>query len=192
MKKLIAPIITIGTGLTLTLALPPTPAQVDPYLNNSIPSPTHQVFNPWTGQVDPQTLTNQPAIALASGYGFTVCYGSRTDETWSVGGIGSTSASAWQTSNGRCDGPLIHDWITVSTAPVFNDQSLGFRNGCTATGSDSTVASAWKVSVNCGRYGFGIWPPYDVYPERGWYRQFTCVTTPRWSGCHSPVGHWVY
>jgi hypothetical protein len=192
MKKLVTPIITIGTGLTLALALSPTPAhaQVDPYLNNSVPTPTHFLFDPFTGKTDPQTVTNQTALVLASGYGFTVCYGSRTDATWSLGGTASTSASAWQTNNGRCDGPLIHDWIMVSTAPVFNDQSLG--NGCTAVGTGGVMASAWKVSPNCASFGFGVWPPYDVYAKRGWYRQFTCVTTPRWQGCHSPVGHWVY
>lgn len=190
MKKLIAPIVTIGLGLTFLS--PPTPAQaaIDPYLNNSIPSPTHPVFNPWNGQVDPQTLTNQPAIILVSGYGFTVCYGSRDDLTWNVGGTGSISASAWQTSNGRCDGPLIHDWVMVTTAPVFNDQSLG--NGCTAVGTGGVVASTWKVSVNCALYEFGNTPPYDVRAMRGWWRQYSCVTTPRWQGCHSPVGHWIY
>ena len=172
-------------------------AGVNPSMYNPYPATYAQpLFDPWTSAVNPQTVTNQTAIALVSGYGRTVCYGSRVDATWANSAPNaSIVASAWQAAGGSCFDPVITEYVRVSTVTVFNDQILPgcFHNppGPDLNAASGTIAQIWVIRQNCGVFSYGWNPPWDAIPARGNYRQFTCVTTPHWSGCHSPANHQV-
>lgn len=190
LKSLISSLVVLAVGFG---AASPAGAAVDPYMNNAVPSPGRAVFNGMS--FDPITISNQVPIILARGYGRCVLVSSRTDMTLYNGEIqGSMNAIGRQVvDNGSCSGANINEYMWVDTAKVFNDHLVADCNDVSAEGYGPVTA--WRVKPGCAvpaqpYNSFGS--PYSIGPAKGYYRQFTVVTTIYGQWATSPVNHLIY
>jgi hypothetical protein len=162
-----------------------------------------QSYNAYTGHFDPYTLSNQDTVILARGYGRCVLLEAWWDYmgydppgTGPFDGLdmyGSVAATGVQrVDNGSCSGAVIGDQVTVSTTPVYEDIPFAqYQCSIESTGVGSVMA--WGFRTTCRpSLVLGNDPFKTTRPAIGKYRQFSCVTTPYWSGCTSPANRVVH